>query len=380
MGVYVHIPFCARKCFYCDFHSLEVRDAHRFAHLVDSYLAALRREALYFRSIWGDKPIESLFIGGGTPSLLPADKLASFISFLRTELPFAAAPEITMEANPHSLSEEGMEVLTGAGVNRVSLGAQAFQDGLLRAIGRLHRAEQIGESVHLLRRAGVSSINLDLIFGLPGQSLVHWRESLEQALALEPDHLSCYALTVEPGTLLHAWQEAGVLQLPGEDEQADMYDLTRTMLPEAGYEHYEISNFSRPGHRCRHNLLYWHNRPYIGLGSGAAGYVHGCRYSNRADLDGYIKSWEKGEPSYEEFQELNPEQQMDETMMLGMRLLEGVAVEEFRRRFGVSYWDVYREAITELIGQGLVEEVQGYLRTTELGLLLENRVSAAFLR
>ena len=380
MGVYVHIPFCEHKCSYCDFHSIVVGDAESFSRLVDSYLVSLRREALYYRELWGERPLQTLFFGGGTPSLLPPEKLASFICFLRQELPFIPEPEITIEANPHSLTEQGAEILASAGVNRVSLGAQAFQDHLLQAIGRKHVTAQIAESVGMLRRAGIENINLDLMFGLPGQGLPEWRDSLEQALALEPAHLSCYALTLEPGTPLATWQKAGLVQLPGEDEQADMYDLARRLLQRAGYEHYEISNFSLPGRRCEHNLLYWHNHPFIGLGSGAAGYVNGCRYVNAPDVQAHIQTWERGQPRYVQCEQLTIDQQMDETMMVGMRLLEGVAEEYFRLRFKVSYRDVYQEAIDELAARGLVEQVEGRLRVTERGLLLENQVSAAFLR
>lgn len=379
MGVYVHIPFCARKCHYCDFHSIVVGEAD-FPGLVDSYLVSLRREALYYRKLWANGPLDSLFFGGGTPTLIPPEKLAQLIAFLLAELPFTSDPEVTIEANPQSVTPQGAEFLAGAGVNRVSLGAQAFQNELLTAIGRLHRAEDIGASVRSLRSAGIREINLDLMFGLPGQDLAHWRATLEAALALEPTHLSCYALILEPGTPLASWHEQGLVELPGEDEQADMYQLAREVLQGAGYEHYEISNFCLPGHRCRHNLLYWHNLPFIGLGSGATGYLGGCRYQNAPDVEGYIRSWAEGKPPYLTWEEVGRDQEMDETMMVGMRLLEGVSEAEFRRRFQVSLREVYGEAVEQLLQQGLAEEKDGRLRVTELGLFLENRVSAAFLR
>lgn len=379
MGVYVHIPFCEQKCSYCDFYSVVV-GAGEFSSLTDNYLVSLRQEALYYRALWGDSPLTTIFFGGGTPSLLPPEKLADLIAFLRTELPFVTDPEITIEANPHSLTEAGAEALAAAGVNRVSLGAQSFQDDFLKAIGRLHRAEQISESVRSLRRAGIDNINLDLIFGLPGQSVRHWQETLEQAAALQPTHLSCYALILEPGTPLAAWHEAGLVQLPNDDDQADMYGLARSLLRSAGYEHYEISNFCLPGCACQHNLLYWRNRPHIALGTAAAGYVNRCRYINAPDLHGYLQSWQSGNPNYLECEQVGVEQEMDDTMMVGMRLIAGVAEEEFRHRFGVSYWDVYGEEITELVERGLVVEVEGSLRVTEQGLFLENMVSGAFLR
>lgn len=380
MGVYIHLPFCEHKCPYCDFYSIVVGEADGFSRLVDSYLVSLRREALYYKDRWGDRPIRSIFLGGGTPSLLPPEKLAALLSFLRQELPCAAELEITMEANPHSLTPEGAAILAEAGLNRVSLGAQAFADELLRAIGRLHRVEQIHQAVCSLRQAGIENINLDLMYGLPGQGLEQWQDTLEQALALQPTHFSCYALTLEPDTPLFRWHERGLVQLPGEDEQVEMYNLARDLLRQAGYEHYEISNWCLPGWNCRHNLLYWQNEPYLGLGSGAAGYVGGYRYLNAPDVQGYIRAWEDGTPLYAECERLSREQEMDETMMLGMRLLAGVEEERFRRRFQVSFREVYEQAIAELAAQSLVEEKDGHLRVTEQGLLLENRVSAAFLR
>jgi len=380
MGVYVHIPFCEQKCSYCDFHSIVVGEVGVFSDLVDSYLLSLRREALYYKPLWGGRTIHSLFLGGGTPNLVPPERLAALLAFLREELPCSGELEITIEANPHSLTPEGARVLVAAGVNRVSLGAQAFQDELLQAIGRLHRAEHISQAVHNVRRAGIKNINLDLMFGLPGQSLEQWQDTLRQALALKPTHLSCYALTLEPETPLARWVEAGFAALPGEEEQVEMYQLARGLLRAAGYEHYEISNFALPGWRCRHNLLYWRNEPFIGLGSGAAGFIGGRRYLNVPDVQGYILSWEKGSPLYEEYAELSRDEEMDETMMLGMRLLEGVDEEAFRRRFQVGFSEVYQGAIAELKAKELVEEAQGCLRVTERGLLLENRVSAAFLR
>jgi len=380
MGVYVHIPFCAQKCNYCDFHSVVVGDEERFSSVADNYLLSLRQEALYYRKIWGQEPLDTLFIGGGTPSLLPPDKLAAFILFLREELPFVKHPEISMEANPQSLTAEGAKILKDAGVNRVSLGVQAFQDDLLLAIGRIHRSEEVGGSVLALREAGITNINLDLIFGLPGQTNEDWVKTLEAALELEPTHLSCYGLILEEGTPLTTWVNAGLVEVPGDDQQAVMYETTCRMLKAAGFEHYEISNFCLPGFRSQHNLLYWHNRSFIGLGSGATGYIQRLRYRNAADVDGFMETWNEGIPYYEESATVSIEQEMDETMMVGMRLLQGVEEEWFRNRYQVSYWELYRGAIEELLQRDLVEYKEGWLRVTPTGLLLENQVSSAFLR
>lgn len=376
----MHIPFCEQKCYYCDFHSVVVDDQGEFSLVVSNYLSSLRQEARYYRGIWGDPSLSSLFIGGGTPSLVPAKQLASFISFLREELPFVSEPEITMEANPHSLTFEAAHILAEVGVNRISLGVQAFQNDLLKAIGRIHVAEQIGESIQSLRRAGISNINLDLIFGLPGQTAKDWQETLEHAVALKPSHLSCYGLILEPGTPFANWAEKGLLEFPNDDVQAEMYEQTRIVLTKVGYEHYEISNFCLPGMESRHNLLYWKNAPFIGLGSGSTGYVNRIRYTNRASIQDYIKSWAKGVPLYTEKDEVSCDQEMDETMMVGMRLLRGVAERDFQNRYGVSFWEIYGPQIENLMQRGLVTFEDGYLRTTQRGLHLENQVSGVFLR
>lgn len=380
MGVYVHIPFCAQKCYYCDFYSVVVGDEESFSSVASNYLVSLRREALYYGSRWGDKPLQTLFIGGGTPSLLPPRELASLIRFLRDELPFVEDPEISVEMNPHSLTGEGARVLAAAGVNRISVGVQAFQDRLLQAIGRIHRKEHIGQSVTILREAGITNFNLDLMFGLPGQSVRDWQLSLELALALEPPHLSCYGLILEEGTPLERWVAEGLVTVPDDDEQADMYALACRVLRASGYEHYEISNFCKPGLQSRHNLLYWHNESFIGLGSGATGYINGCRYRNAPDVEGFIASWNEGSPLYEASERVSVDQEMDETMMVGMRLLQGIDERAFRHRYQVSYWDIYRESIEELLARGLVEYDGEALRVTCQGLYLENQVSGAFLR
>ena len=380
MGVYVHIPFCAQKCYYCDFHSVVVSDEEDFSEVAGNYLVSLRQEARYYRPLWGERPLRTIFIGGGTPSLLPPRDLAAFVGFLREELPFVSEPEISIEINPHSLTRKGAQALSMVGVNRASLGVQAFQDYLLEAIGRIHRSEQVEGSVAMLREAGIGNINLDLMFGLPSQSSQDWVSTLQSAIALRPTHISCYGLILEGGTPLERWVSEGLVDLPGDDDQAEMFQMACRILLGAGYEHYEISNFCRPGWQCKHNLLYWNNRSFIGLGSGATGYISGFRYKNASDIQRYMESWDKGVPFYEDFAKVSLEQEMDETMMVGMRLLQGINEADFRSRYQVGFGEVYREAIENLLARGLVEYAAGHLRVTRQGLFLENQVSGAFLR
>lgn len=380
MGVYVHIPFCEQKCYYCDFHSVVVGDQGQFASVVSNYLSSLRQEALYYRAIWGHEPLTTLFIGGGTPSLVPPKELADFIQFLLGALPFSANPEITMEANPNSITLEGMQILAGAGVNRVSVGVQAFQNHLLNVIGRIHRAEQIAASVEAIREAGIGNINLDLMFGLPEQTSSDWLETLGLTVKLKPTHISCYGLILEPGTPFAAWKEAGLLDLPSDDFQAEMAEQARTFLTEAGYGHYEISNYCLPNMESKHNTLYWENVPFIGLGSGATGYVNQLRYTNKSSVGEYVTSWELGVPLYQTEDLVGVDQEMDETMMVGMRLLRGVAEATFKERFEVSFFDIYGHQIESLLKRGLVHFEAGHLRVTRQGLYLENQVSGIFLR
>jgi len=380
LGIYIHVPFCEHKCYYCDFYSI-VAGAHAdFAGVVSSYLVSLRKEALLYQSQWAGHYFNSLFLGGGTPTILPAEDLAELVTFSRTELPLSPQAEITVEANPNTLSYEGLKLLGAAGVNRISLGAQAFQDSLLRTLGRLHSADQIISSVKRIRRAGIGNVNLDLMFGLPGQTMGDWVDTLEQALALEPEHFSCYSLILEEGTPFADWERAGLLKLPSHDLQAEMFETAIRILTAAGYVHYEISNFSRPGRQSRHNLLYWYNQPFLGLGPGATGYLGRIRYTNAPDVWGYIHDIGEGKLPTRSSISVTLEEEMDETMMVGMRLLAGVSEESFRLRYGVSYFDVYPEQIADLMARGLVEHTDGHLRVTKRGLFLENLVSGAFLR
>lgn len=380
MGVYVHIPFCAKKCYYCDFHSIVVGDRAKFEKVANNYLLSVRQEALLYRSQLGDHRLSSLFFGGGTPSIMPVQELADLITFLLGELPFVSTPEITIEANPHSLTKESVAILKKAGVNRFSLGAQAFQDSLLKSLGRLHRAGDVTSSVRLLREQGITNISLDLMYGLPGQTVTDWQESLEQAVSLGPKHLSCYSLILEEGTPFATWEARGLLELPSEDLQAEMYEQARMLLQKAGYEHYEISNFAKSGYESRHNLLYWQNKPFLGLGSGATGYLNNQRYTNVANVFEYMGRLSRKELPIDYLEQVSLEQAMEETMMVGMRLLCGVDEGEFVERFGLSFFQVFTEEIQDLLNRGLVDYVDGSLRVTERGLFLENQVSGAFLR
>jgi len=283
LSLYVHIPFCELKCSYCDFNSYAGLE-----ELMAPYVEALAVEARLWSRLLGRPPVGTLFLGGGTPSLLPLPMLGRLLEALRDAFPFRPDCETTLEANPGTVDAEYLRGLVALGVDRLSLGVQSFHDDELRALDRLHSASEAEEAYRQARRAGFRSVNLDLIYGLPGQPLERWQATLERAIALGPDHLSLYALTVEEGTKLAHDVARGVAPAPDPDVQADMYEWSSERLAAAGYEHYEISNWARPGHRCRHNLAYWQCRPYLGLGAGA----HSCLPWG----DGWCRFWDVYSP------------------------------------------------------------------------------------
>ncbi|MGI6148262.1 MAG: radical SAM family heme chaperone HemW [Firmicutes bacterium] len=379
-GIYVHIPFCLRKCEYCDFHSIVVNDRSEFLAVVDSYLCAVQREAQYYASWMEEYRFETLFLGGGTPTAVPAEKLAEVVVYLRELFQLPVGAEITCEANPKTITAESLNELRDVGVNRISLGAQAFQDSLLDVLGRTHSAADVSTSVQALHAAGFTDFNLDLMFGLPGQTMADWQATLERAVDLAPTHLSCYSLIVEEGTPFYDLFSRDLLDLPGEDTEADMYALARDVLQRAGYRHYEVSNFALPGNECAHNLLYWKNQPYLGLGSSASGRVGTMRYTNAADVPGYIAAWQHNQPNIAHVEALDKDKEMDETLICGLRLLDGVSEAEFRERFGCSLWEVYPDQIKNLEERGLVQYRAGRLSVTTQGLFLGNVVYREFLR
>ena len=389
MGVYLHIPFCQAKCAYCDFNSYA-----GLGHLYAPYVNALVQEMRWVAPNF-PYPTGTLFLGGGTPTVLPIELLRQALVVCSDTLAIEEGAEITSEANPGTVSLDYLRELRHLGVNRFSLGAQTFDRGELAMLGRIHDAEQVALTVRLARAAGFDNLNLDLIYGLPGQPLAGWRRTLERALALVPEHLALYCLTLEEGTPLHAQVVQGQLPSPDPDLAADMYEVADEMLAEAGYRQYEISNWSLPGYECAHNLVYWRNRPYVGLGAGAHSSSDGQRWWNVLPAPTYIdrltsprpqedhrggQSVPWPSPAVEGGEIINRQLEMGETMMLGLRLVrEGVAETDFRQRFGVSLWEVYGDVIRDLTGAGLLVWDKTRLRLSQRGRLLGNQVFARFL-
>ena len=373
LGIYVHIPFCRAKCSYCAFVS-QVCD-----HSVQqSYVAALCRE---IAAAGGDfsVPADTVFFGGGTPTLLPAAELARILQALRATFSLTENAEISLEANPGTVDVDSLILLRQAGFNRLSLGVQSFDDQVLRGIGRIHRAEEAAQAVGMARTAGFENISMDLMFGLPRQSVDSWRETLARAVSLEPDHISAYGLKLEEETPLAALVAAGQVTLPAEREEEAMYDWLNEFLPQQGFSRYEISNYARPGRECRHNLKYWRTLPYRGFGVAAHSFDGIARFANTEELSRYITRMEAGE-SAEEFREtLDEPDRMAEYVFLALRTTAGLSASDFEVRFGRAFTDYYVVAIAELKKSGLLANEKNQWRLTEKGLKLSNQAFVKFL-
>jgi oxygen-independent coproporphyrinogen-3 oxidase len=371
MVVYAHIPYCFSKCPYCDFASVPADNS------IDAYLDALGKEARNKCSCAAAP--STLYVGGGTPTILSAHQLSSLFRQLRTTFQIPSSAEITIEANPRTLSPDKVEALFAAGVNRMSVGGQSFVDSELRALGRTHQSGDIESAISLARRAGISNISLDLMFGIPGQTAETWRYSLRQALSLAPEHISAYCLTLEPGTPLHSLHQAGAFQKKSEDEELELYEAAHETLTSAGYEHYEISNYAIPGKRSKHNLVYWLNEEYLGLGASAVSYLGGRRIHNVREPSGYIDAMNAREDATEEIDEIPLRMQAIETMIQRLRLTDGIDCSSFSERFGVNPTHLFGDSFAELAKEGLLEVRNGALYSTSRGWRLANEVALRLL-
>ncbi|MEZ4862642.1 MAG: radical SAM family heme chaperone HemW [Caldilineaceae bacterium] len=419
LGLYIHIPFCAKKCPYCDFNTYAGLDTH-----IQATVDALCLEMARWRHVVQARPIHTIFLGGGTPTLLASEQLAQLFETVRSTFHLMSNCEITSEANPGTVDRAKFEALHALGVNRLSIGVQSFQAQELQFLGRIHNADDVGQAVDAARTAGFRNINLDFIFGLPNQPLAQWQATLERALALAPEHLSLYSLIVEPNTPLYHWVENGSVPAPDDDLAATHYEYAMRRLAAAGYTHYEISNWARataehgedegaedacvrhennsivqqplapsalqlatPHFACAHNLIYWRNHEYLGIGPGAHSHLRfvengrkiSRRWGNRKPVQGYVKRIRQ-DKSVEEFHEtVEPRSAMGETMMLGLRLLqEGVAFERFAALHGVAMADVFPHELAQLQAQKLLVCDETRARLTPQGVMLGNQVFARF--
>ena len=373
-ALYLHVPFCLRKCPYCSFFSLAGKD-----HLHKLYAEAVGRQIKQEATrLAGSCRLQTIFFGGGTPTLLPAATLADLLGACLDCFPTAADNEleITIEVNPATVSKKDLEILRRAGFNRLSIGVQSFTERELALLGRPHTASDARRTLLDARRAGFTNINLDLIYGLPGQRVADWRHNLEQALALEPEHLSLYELTIEENTPFAEQVRRGSLHMPVEEEIIAMLELTLTLLRQAKFERYEISNYGRRGFQCRHNINYWHNHSYIGLGPGAVACLDDVRYTAGRDIEQFAKHIAAGRPIWEDEEQLTKEERFRETMIMGLRMTSGVSISGLQKRFGIDPVTYYGTTLDGLIKQDLLHRSNDHLRLTERGLLLADTVMA----
>jgi len=373
-GVYIHIPFCRRKCLYCDFPSYSGRDLY-FEAYKDAVITEIDNSAELSEST-----IDTVFIGGGTPTILPAPFLSEILKhvFQYNVTPDA---EITVEANPGTFDAEKLKILRGSGFNRISVGVQAWQDHLLKCLGRIHDSGDIPRAYEAAVNAGFDNINLDLMFSLPGQSMDDWAETLHRSADLHPNHISAYSLIIEEGTEFFRLFNDGKLKLPDEDEDRGMYYAASDILGSYGYHQYEISNFALDGKECRHNVKYWTRRPYIGVGTDSHSFYNDMRWHNTHSLDEYLRLTEGRNFAglREDIIRISRRDAMEETMFLGLRLNEGVDNGCFFRTFGIGLDDIYSDVIQKMISLGLMDRDENRVFLTAKGRDLSNYVFADFL-
>lgn len=366
--LYLHIPFCVIKCDYCDFLSISAGE-----EVQRQYLDAMVREIR--NTILENAVIDTIFIGGGTPTVVPAVWIAQIMDILRERFTVAENAEISMEANPGTVSEEALKIYRESGINRLSFGCQSADDRELKLLGRIHSFHEFLESYHMAREAGFQNINVDLMSGIPEQTVSSWEKTLDQILKLRPEHISAYSLIVEEGTPF--WKRK--LNLPEEEEERYMYEYTAERLKQAGMEQYEISNYALPGYICRHNVGYWKRIPYYGFGIGAASLKDEMRFSNTTVWNEYLENSGEPEKIRKNIEKLSIEDQMAETMFLGLRMMEGVSERAFADRFGRSITEVYGTVIEKYEKTGFLKQEQGRVFLTRQGISVSNHIMADFL-
>jgi len=374
IGIYIHIPFCLHKCDYCDFYSLPLNEPDLLENYARSVMAELQQRAAEIC-----RPVATVYLGGGTPSLLSASQAENILAAIFANYQTCNDMEISMEANPATVTLRGLQELRAAGINRLSVGVQSFTDADLKLLGRVHGGREAMETLDDVRRAGFDNYNLDLIYGIPEQTLAAWQENLNLAMRFDPQHISAYLLQLDESAPMAARVRNGMIKMLDDELEADMYYTTLDYLQEHGYEHYEISNFARPGYQCRHNLLYWQGREYLGIGSGAVSYLNMQRTLNRPDLSRYMEAMMADRPPSKEILEcMNRRQQMADAIMVGLRLTGGIGREDFMHRFDCDILVEYRDIIENLKAQGMLEMKNGRIYLAKRAYFLSNQVLRQF--
>ena len=365
VALYIHVPFCKQKCFYCDFPSYARKD-----DLMAEYTKSLIKE---IEDKCNNYKIKSLFIGGGTPSYLKEDSLEALMLAIK-RLNFVEGAEKTIECNPGTVSKEKLEIMKKGGLNRLSFGLQTTKPSLLKSIGRIHTFEEFKKNFKLAREIGFNNINVDMMFGLPNQSVTDWVESLEEVIELGPEHISSYSLIIEEGTPFYTMYNKDLLDLPSEDEEREMYRKAKEILIDSGYNQYEISNYAKEGKECFHNKVYWKCEEYLGVGASSSSYIDNKRIKNIDDLRVYIERINNGESIIEEIITNEDKDNIEEFMFMGLRMNEGIDEDEFYKRFNKRIDDVYEEVVKQNIKRGLLEREGGKIYLTPKGIELSNVV------
>lgn len=372
LALYIHIPFCRRRCGYCSFISFDSRGDD-----IELYLRALKTDIAHHA---GNERLTSIYFGGGTPSLLSVEQLAGVLGAVSHSFSVDETAEISMEANPGTIDEGYLSAVRELGINRLSLGAQSLDERELRLLGRIHTKTEARESIRFARSAGFDNVNFDLIYGLPGQSVQDWRSTLEEMLTLAPEHLSLYSLTLEPEAPMWRALKDGYLPDIDPDIAAGQYEFAEDLLAAGGYRHYEISNWAKEGYECRHNLTYWQNKPYLGVGVAAHSWLGNHRLASTGDIDEYLASFASGASLLPEMdEEISPELELAETVILGLRLGSGIGIDNINNRFSIDLMAHYGRTIREMTDSGLLEFAGGRLVLTRRGRLLSNEVFWRFL-
>lgn len=377
LELYIHIPFCVKKCAYCDFLS-----GPQNKEVVAQYLDALIEEIRACFKMVADYEVSTIFLGGGTPSILESTHIQQIFTALRESFKISKNAEITIEANPGTVTNEKLETYKQVGINRISFGLQSANNEELKMLGRIHTYEEFLESYELARKCGFDNINVDLISAIPKQTLASWEETLTRIIALNPEHISAYSLIIEEGTPfaeVYGEGKAGEKELPSEEEERVIYQRTEELLEQAGYHRYEISNYAKEGMECKHNLGYWERVNYLGVGLGASSLLENVRFHNTEELQFYMEKSSDLKAIQCDEEMLTKAAQMEEFVFLGMRKMKGISVQEFKEAFGKSIYDCYGKNIEHMKQEKLIEEKDGYIRLTKRGIDVSNYVFAEIL-
>lgn len=373
-SAYIHIPFCEHICFYCDFNKVFIE-----GQPVDEYIEALLKEIKLTKELYPSDTTETIYIGGGTPTSLSAKQLDRLLGGVKELLPFNPTDEFTVEANPGDLTLDKIKVMQTHGVNRLSMGVQTFDDRLLKKIGRKHTAQDVFDTMTLLEKAAFSNVSIDLIYALPNQTMESFEDTLDKAIGLDLPHYSMYSLILENKTMFYNWARQGRLHLPGIDVEGDMFERAIERMTLAGKHQYEVSNFCEPGKESQHNLVYWNNDHYYGLGAGASGYLGNVRYKNHGPIQHYLEPLRQDKLPTITTENLTIKHQMEEEMFLGLRKKQGVSLTNFEEKFGQKFDSVYGEIAQQLIDEEMLQIKNSYISLTDKGLILGNDVFEKFL-